>query len=314
MTTVDVARDLDRLRAALQEPRLTYFGFSYGSLIGTQYAGLFPDKVRALVLDGPIDPTQTLEQRDEAQAVAFSQALDRFLADCASRLSCPFQNGGRTAAAFDALMAHIDATPLPATATGDPRLVGPGEAFTGVLASLYSRATWSVLAQGLALAQRGDGSILLLLADAYNERDADGTYSNSAAANNAVNCTDYVVPTDVGAYEALAPKLEKVAPRFGIVIAYSGLTCAFWPVHAKRDPGEITAAGAPPILIVGTTGDPATPYSWAINLARQLRSGVLVTRNGEGHTGYSDSECIRQIVDRYLVMLQVPVANTICES
>src|SRR4029079_7160934 len=135
--------------------------------------------------------------------------------------------------------------------------------------------------------------------DAYNERDMNGQYKNVAAANNAVNCLDYKVPTDVAAYDAMVDPLEKEAPRCGEAIAYSGLTCAFWPVHPTADPGKVTADGAPPILVVGTTGDPATPYQWAVNLAQELSSGVLLSRKGEGHTAYGDSQCIVDNVDRY---------------
>jgi len=314
MSTADAARDMDQIRAALGEEKLTYLGFSYGTFLGTVYAGLFPTRVRALALDGAIDPAQTFEQRNQVQAEGFERALTAFLDDCKARQTCQFYNNGRPAEAYDALMRQIDAKPLPATAIGDDRLVGPGEAFTGVLYSLYSRQSWPVLAQALALAQRGDGSILLVLADAYNERQPDGTYKNVAAANNAVNCLDYVVPTDVAAYDAMVPVLEKAAPRFGQAIAYSGLTCAFWSVRAAADPGVITAEGAPPILVVGTTGDPATPYEWAVNLARELASGVLLTREGEGHTAYGDSACIQDHVDRYLISLEVPPANTTCGS
>ncbi len=312
MTTVDVARDLDRIRAALGEKKLTYFGFSYGTFIGTTYAGLFPANIRALVLDGPIDPTQNLVDRSVAQAKGFSGALDRFFADCASRPSCGFYNNGHPAEAFDALMATIDAKPLPASFVPGGRIVGPGEAFIGVLTALYSRSTWPYLEQALNQAQNGDGSVLLLLADAYNERKADGTFSNSLAANNAVNCTDYLAPTDPQVYEDLAPKLEKDAPRFGEAVAYGGLSCAFWPVHAKADPGVISGAGSPPIVIVGTTGDPATPYSWATALNKQMVTSVLVTRKGEGHTGYADSACVQAAVDAYLVNLKVPAVGTTC--
>ena len=190
MATTDAARDMDQIRAALGEAKLTYLGFSYGTFLGTVYAGLFPTHIRALVLDGAIDPAQSFVQRNLVQAEGFERALNAYLDDCKARTSCQFYNNGKPAEAFDALMRQIDAKPLPATAIGDSRAVGPGEAFTGVLYSLYSRQSWPVLSQALALAQRGDGSILLVLADAYNERAPDGTYKNVAAANNAVNCHD----------------------------------------------------------------------------------------------------------------------------
>jgi pimeloyl-ACP methyl ester carboxylesterase len=313
MSTADAARDMDRIRIALGEEKLTYFGFSYGTFLGTVYAGLFPQNIRALVLDGAIDPLATFEQRNATQAEGFSRALNAFFDSCKADQSCAFYNNGDPAGAFDKLMAKIDQQPLPAIAIPDDRTIGPGEAFTGVLFALYSKSSWPYLEQGLALAQLGDGSVLLVMADAYNERDQAGTYKNVAAANNAVNCLDYKVPTDVAAYDAMVDPLEKEAPRFGEAIAYSGLTCAFWPVHPTTDPGKITADGAPPILVVGTTGDPATPYEWAQALSKELSSGVLLTRKGEGHTAYGDSACIQQAVDTYLITLKTPPANTVCD-
>ena len=313
MTTVDVAKDLDRIREALGEGKLNYLGFSYGTFIGSTYAGLFPHNIRALVLDGPIDPTQTLVERSVAQAEGFSGALDRFFADCAARPTCAFYNDGHPAEAFDKLMASIDANPIPASFVPGNRMVGPGEAFIGMLTALYSRSTWPYLEQALKMAQNGDGSVLLQLADAYNERNADGQYSNESAVNNAVNCSDYAAPTDVATYEDLATKVEKLAPRFGAAVAYSGLTCAFWPIHPKTDPGAIAAPDAPPIVIVATTGDPATPYSWGQALAKQMKTSVLLTRVGEGHTAYGDSVCIQNNVDQYLISLKVPAAGTTCK-
>jgi pimeloyl-ACP methyl ester carboxylesterase len=313
MSTADAAKDMDRIRAALGEQKLSYFGFSYGTFLGTTYAGLFPQNVRALVLDGAIDPNITGDELSREQAIGFENALKAFLDDCASNPSCAFYNNGNPGAALDELMKQIDAKSIPSIAIPDSRLVGPGEAFTGVLEAMYSKQLWPVLAQGLALAQQGDGAVLLALSDSYNERDQSGQYSNLAAVNNAVNCLDYKSPMDVGAYTQQATELEKVSPHFGEAIAYLGLTCAFWPVHATRDPGIITAAGSPPILVVGTTGDPATPYVWAQNLAKELQNGVLLTRKGEGHTAYGDSTCIQNHVDQYLITLQTPPANTVCD-
>ena len=313
MTTVDAAKDMDLIRQALGDAKLTYLGFSYGTFLGSTYANLFPDRVRAFVLDGAIDPTLSFVDRTVQQAEGFAGAFSRFLAYCASRPTCQFYNGGHPQAAYDALVAQIDRAPLPARATGDPRPVGPGEAFTAVVAALYDQSSWPVLAQGLALAQRGDGSILLLLADAYNERHPDGTYTNIFAANAAVNCADYTAPTDVATYEQLAPRVEALAPRFGEAVVYGSIGCAFWPLHPTRDPVAPTAKGAPPILVVGTTGDPATPYEWAVKLAKELDSGVLLTRKGEGHTAYGGkSVCIDTTVDAYLISLSVPSAGTVC--
>ena len=312
MTTIDAAKDMDQIRIALGDPKLTYLGFSYGTFLGSTYANLYPDRVRALVLDGAVDATLPFAAGLSAQAQGFAGALSRFLADCASRPSCPFYNGGRPGPAYDALMARIDGAPLPALALGDPRAVGPGEALTGVIAALYDQTAWPILARGLALAQAGDGSLLLELADSYSERGPDGTYSNIAAANTAVNCADFSAPTDLATYDALARKLGALIPRFGEAAVYLSLDCAFWPFHPSHDPVVPVARGAPPILVIGTTGDPATPYAWAVKLAQELSSGVLLTRTGEGHTAYGKSACIDGLVDAYLLTLAVPNTGTVC--
>ena len=314
MTTIDAAKDLEQIRIALGEPKLTYLGFSYGTFLGSTYANLYPGHVRAFVLDGAVDATLPFATSIAGQAQGFAGAFSRFLADCASRPSCAFYNNGRPGPAYDALMTRITQSPLPATAMGDPRPVGEGEALTGVITALYDQTAWPILAQGLALAQTGDGSILLELADTYYERNADGTYANISSANAAVNCADSVVPTNIATYEALARQLSAQNPRFGAAAVYSSLDCAFWPFHPSHDPVAPVATGAPPILVVGTTGDPATPYAWAQKLAKELSSGVLLTRTGEGHTAYGKSACIDGLVDAYLLTLAVPAAGTVCPS
>jgi pimeloyl-ACP methyl ester carboxylesterase len=301
MSTIDAAKDLEQIRLALGDPKLTYLGFSYGTFLGSTYADLYPDRVRALV-----------EALVEAQAQSFADAFSRFLADCASQPACPFYNGGQPGPVYDALMVRIDAAPLPAPALGDARQVGPGEALTGVVAALYDRSAWPTLARALALAQDGDGSLLLELADRLNQRGPDGTYPNFSAANTAVTCADFTAATDPATYDALARELGSRIPRFGEAAVYLGLYCAFWPFHPSHDPVAPVATGAPPILVIGTTGDPATPYAWAVKLAQELTSGVLLTRKGEGHTAYGRSSCVTGLVDTYLLTLAIPEAGTVC--
>lgn len=313
MSTLDAAKDMDRIRAALGDARLTYLGFSYGTFLGSTYANLYPTRVRAFVLDGALDPTLSFTDSLAAQAESFEGALSRFLAACAQSPLCAFANGGQPQAAFTSLMSRIDQAPLPALRSGDPRPVGPGETLTAIAAGLYDQTSWPILAQGLAAAQSGDGSILLAMADAYDQRAPDGTFTNIAAANTAVTCADSIVPTSVATYERLAQMLEGRAPWFGASEAYSGLQCAFWPFHPSYGPVVPRARGAPPILVIGTTGDPATPYAWAVKLAGDLESGVLLTRVGEGHTAYGGkSACIDAAVDSYLISLVVPTAGTVC--
>ena len=312
LSTDAVARDLDVIRAAVGDERLTYLGFSYGTLIGSIYADLFPTHIRAMALDGAIDPALDLEQFRFGQAKGFEKALQGFFEDCAARTSCDFHENGRTAHAFNSLMASIDAKPLRATLLEDPRLVGPGIAWYSVLAALYDRESWSTLARTLALAKDGDGSLMLLIADPFRGRKPNGSYSNLQDAYTANTCLDFQAPTDVTVYTAWARKLQASAPHFAELIAYNDLVCAFWPIPAERTPAAVRAEGAPPIVVVGSTGDPATPYAWAVALSKELDSGVLVTRKGEGHTGYHASSCVQGAIDAYLVDLKVPKNGLIC--
>ncbi len=313
LSTAAVAHDLDTLRAAVGDEKLSYLGFSYGTLIGSSYAEQFPDHIRAMALDGAIDPALDLEGLRGGQAKAFDDALLAFLKDCAARPSCDFNHGGKSVKAFDALMARIDAKPLPARLIGDRRKVGSGNAWYAVLAALYNKASWPTLARTLELADRGDGSLMLLIADPYRGRKPNGSYSNQQDAYSANICLDYPAPTDVKAYTRWATKFDGTAPRFAAMIAYNDLVCAFWPVPAERVPHKVSAPGAPPIVVVGSTGDPATPYAWAVALAKELQSGVLVTREGQGHTGYDASNCVQKAVNAYLLDLKVPRDGLRCD-
>jgi pimeloyl-ACP methyl ester carboxylesterase len=313
LSTDAVARDLDLIRQAIGDTKLSYLGFSYGTLIGSLYAERFPDRIRAMVLDGAMDPALDLEHLRFGQAEGFEKELTAFLEDCSAKKGCAFHAKGKTAAAFDALMASIDVTPLPARFDRERRRVGPSVASYAVLAALYDRESWPVLATSLDLARRGDGSLLLQISDPYQGRKPNGSYSNQHDAYTANICLDFAAPTDVGTYTAWAQRLKKAAPHFAGLIAYNDLACAFWPVPAERTPAPVTAAGAPPIVVVGTTGDPATPYAWAEALAGELDSGVLVTREGDGHTAYFVSSCVQRAVDAYLLGLTVPKAGLTCQ-
>ncbi|MBV8507839.1 MAG: alpha/beta hydrolase, partial [Alphaproteobacteria bacterium] len=202
---------------------------------------------------------------------------------------------------FDALVASTRAHPLPAGG----RTLGPGEALTGILGPLYARSTWPALATALAAAQRGDGGPLLAQNDAYVMRHPDGTYGNEEVANTAINCLDHPVPP-LAQLPALAAQAARSAPYFGPPILWGAVVCDVWPVSATHAPAPLRAPGAPPILVVGSTGDPVTRYQWAVSLAGELGSGVLVTRHGEGHAAYPFSPCVRAGVDAYLVSLTLP--------
>jgi pimeloyl-ACP methyl ester carboxylesterase len=310
VSTVDAARDLDVLRAALGDAQLTYLGFSYGSLLGATYANLFPTHVRAMVLDGVLDPALPTLTEIAQQSVALDAQLQQFFTACANS-SCPWRPGNDPTAAVEALVARVRANPLPARGTS--RQVGPAAVLWGTAAALYWPAMWGQLAQALQAAGRGDGTGFLALYDGYTGRRSNGSYSNIFEANAAVNCLDSpAVP--LGAIQADAPVVEAAAPVFGLLDLYGAVECSVWPLQATGMIGPLRASGSPPIVVVGSTGDPVTPYSWSQALAAQLTHGVLLTRVGDGHTGYGSSSCIRTQVDRYLITLAAPAPGTRCPS
>ena len=313
LSTEAVARDLDLIRGAVGDDKLTYLGFSYGTLIGVTYADHFPDRIRAMVLDGAVDPSLDLEHFRSDQGRGFEGALKRFLADCAKRADCAFHEGGKSASAFDALMTSLDRKAIPAPRTGDPRLVGPGLAWSAVLGSLYSESYWPILEIALAQAKDGDGSLMLAISDPFRGRKPNGSYSNLQDAYVGNTCLDYPAPTDVKVFTGWASDLSETAPHFAELVAYNDLVCAFWSVPAQGTPRVIAAAGSPTIVVVGTTGDPATPYHWSEALTKQLDAAVLITREGEGHTGYADSTCVQDAVDDYLIELTVPNEGLTCD-
>lgn len=311
VSTVAAAEDMDRVRAALGDEKLTYLGYSYGTSIGAAYLQTFPTHVRAMVLDGALDPADRWDQVLAGQAKGFDGALQAFLDDCAQTRCAFAQAVGDVDVGFDALSARIDGSPLPV----DGREVGPGELSLGVGGGLYDREYgWPTLARALADGQRGDGAALLAMADSYTDRGPDG-YGPLLEANVAVNCLDRPWPSDVEPYAELAASLKESAPRFGESIALSGLGCAGWPVPPASTPAPVSGDGSPPIVVIGTTGDPATPYSWARDLAAELTGGVLLTHVGDGHTVYrlGAPSCILDPVNTYLLTGEAPEPAT-CAS
>ena len=316
VSTQDAARDLDVLRAALGEPRLTFLGKSYGTYLGAWYAQLFPRKVRALVLDGAVDPATPGVQADLVQAEGFQVAFGSFTAWCLARPGCPVRTGpattaGQAAARLRALLVRADSRPL-ASRLGTGQVADGALLLNGVAAGLYSKPAWPVLRTGLAGAFGGDGTVLLELANLLLERNPNGTYSNLVDADTAISCLDRPWPRSLPAWQASAAAAARAAPLFGAPIVWGNLPCAYWPVPSDPLPA-LTAKGAPPILVVGTTRDPATPYRWARALAGDLSSGVLLGRDGDGHTAYGQgSACVDTIVTDYLTGLKVPRSGTVC--
>ncbi|HET7530841.1 MAG TPA: alpha/beta hydrolase [Mycobacteriales bacterium] len=302
--TLDAARDMDVLRAALGDRKLTYYGASYGTYMGAKYAQLFPRRIRAMVLDGALDPSQPTIAENRVQAIGFETDLRDFLASCADSGHCPLGSTPESAEqGLDELAARIDREPL----SVGSRSLGPGEFFEGLALGLYSPSYWGGLQAALGQAKDGSGGYLLQFSDALTERHDDGSYSNLVESNLAINCIDRPSPRDVATFDAAARSFAKFSPHFGAAIAYGSLPCAFWRVPAVEQAHAVSAPGAPPIVVIGTTRDPATPYVWAKALARQLSSGVLVTYDGDGHTAYQrGNACISNAVNRYLTDRVVP--------
>ncbi len=310
--TESAARDLDLLRAVLGDNELNYLGFSYGTSLGATYAELYPDKVGRLVLDGAVDPAASSVDVSKAQAVGFEGALVAYLESCLSGSDCPFD--GTVDDAVDEvgrLLASVDESPLRGS---DGRMVDADTLFTAIIYPLYSPDSWPYLSEMLAATMFGDGDAALAFADGYNGREADGTYlDNSKEAFSAINCLDYPSETDVDVMREDAADITEAAPTFGPYMSYDDIACNTWPHEATREPAEIHAEGAAPIMVVGTTGDPATPYEWSVALADQLESGVLVTYEGEGHTAYNKSNtCVSGAVESYLIDGTVPSADVKC--
>jgi pimeloyl-ACP methyl ester carboxylesterase len=309
LSTANNARDMDRLRAALGQSKLTYYGLSYGTYLGTVYAEMFPKRVRAMVLDGALDPSLDTPTLEAQQAAGFETDLHQFFAWCARNSSCRSGFATTPARAYAALMARFKrGLVLPGQG------VNYGVALLGVIATLYSKESWPFLGQALAFGTRGNGTDLAAAAYSYAGANRDGSFSNLLSANIATNCLDHPAPTTTPAYTALASRLSKSAPDFGAAEAWGTLPCAFWPARPQARPAAAHAPGAPPILVVGSTGDPATPYAWAKALAKQLPHAMLLTRTGPGHTAYRQSACIRRWADRYLQTLRMPPAGTVCPS
>ncbi|PPL19402.1 alpha/beta hydrolase [Microterricola pindariensis] len=310
--TESAARDLDLLRAVLGDSELYYLGYSYGTFLGAVYAELFPGKVGRLVLDGALDPAASNFEVTKVQAVGFENALRAYLKDCLSATSCPFEGTvDQGMATIGALLQSVDASPIRAE---DGRELGSNALLTAIIYPLYDANAWGMLSDMLESVMHGDAQLAFQFADGYNGRNPDGSYSdNSTEAFMAINCMDYSYNADPASMREQAAEIAAAAPVIGAYMSYGDIGCANWPYAFQGERGPINAEGAPPILVIGTTNDPATPYVWAEALADQLDSGVLVTYQGEGHTAYNKSNsCIANTVDDYLIAGTVPAADPRC--
>jgi len=312
MSTKEAARDMDILRAALGERKLNYLGASYGTFLGATYADLFPGHVGRFVLDGAIDPSLSNEQLSLAQAHGFETALRAYVQDCVDSGGC-FLGGNvdEGVGRIQAFLGQVEKQPLP---TGESRQLTEGLAMLGIWMPLYVKDYWEQLSSALQQAMNDQkGSQLLGLADLYTSRGPSGYTDNSMEALYAVNCLDhddYIATSEVPAHFA---QFVGASPTFGRAFAFGLSTCSQWPVQSGQHTVALHAPGAPPIVVIGTTRDPATPLAWAQALADQLESGQLITRDGDGHTGFQrGNSCVDEAVEGWLVRGTVPPADLKC--
>jgi pimeloyl-ACP methyl ester carboxylesterase len=310
----DTARDLDVMRAALGDDRLNWLGFSYGTFLGTLYAEQFPENVGRFVLDGAVDPSLDIMQISKGQSRGFQLAMTRFARDCARRSSCPWRGSpDRVLRGIERLLVQIDREPLPSH-SGRPLV--QAEAINAVFYAMYSPSAWPLLRTALKQATLGDGMGLQTIADYSADRTGPHTYAtNMASAFPAIACWDSdPAPGIDGLRKAAADWSARVAvPEMARAMSWGNAACSQWFGHGDRAPGPASTTTTAPIIVIGTTYDPATPYSWARALTRQLPTATLLTYRGDGHTAYGGaSRCIDEAVDRYLVSGQVPEAGTVC--
>lgn len=312
--TVSAAHDLDLMRHLLGDEQLNYLGFSYGTKLGATYAALYPDRVGRMVLDGAIDPRVSEEEQLIAQAAGFELAFTNYVTDCLSRSDCPLSGSVDQALGQVAQLLRQLETDTLGTDLGRPLTLSGG--FTGIIAALYSTANWQYLTQGLTEAFDGDGTTLLFLADFYNDRSQSGSYeSNLIEANIAINCADGRFSRDPAVVEQTNAALIDAAPLFGRYFQNPQVSCSGWVEPRAVPTLDYSLELGNPILVLGTTGDPATPYQQAVALAELMSGATLITYQGDGHTVYAGiSDCVDELVDAYLIDGEIPAGDSVCSS
>ncbi|HIG24488.1 MAG TPA: alpha/beta hydrolase [Acidimicrobiia bacterium] len=309
--TNNAARDIDEMRIALGVEQITYLGYSYGTRLGAVYAGLFPDRVRAMVLDGPLDPAEQLTKFSSVQGDGFESAWSRFAADCRADAACALNEFGGPEAAFFAADALLEEQNF---LVGEGRELSRAEFVFGVGVALYSPQSWPDLVEGVVeVLEERQGNIFQGLVDDMIGRQPDGSYDNSNAANLLINCADDPGrPSQEEIVEANGA-LASTLPHFGPV--FRGTTGCFG-VPAAVDPLlSMPTDMAVPALVIAMEGDPATPMAWAEGLRAAVGDAVLITTDGDGHGAFlSNSECVTEVVFAYLYLLVVPVDGWSCEE
>ncbi|MFG2644424.1 alpha/beta hydrolase [Streptomyces sp. NPDC048370] len=314
--TENAARDMDLMRQVLGDDKLHYFGISYGTELGGVYAHMFPKNVGRALFDAVVDPNAGTEAGALGQAKGFQLALDNFAKDCVARGDeCTLP--GSTVAEIEGfivdLLAELDKKPI--AGIGDRKLTET-QATNGIAQTLYSKEFWQYLEQGLDDADGGEGGLLLTFSDSMNGRDPNGSYSNIQAANAAINCVDFKERYTLGQAKERLPEFRKTSAVFGNYMGWALSGCSQWPVPGTWEHPDVSAPGSAPILVLGTTGDPATPYEGTRAMVEALGDGVGVelTYEGEGHGAYNaGNACVQALVDNYFLDGKVPASGTVCK-
>ena len=314
-STLNSARDLEILRSALGDEKLNFLGKSYGTYLGTLFAKLFPDKVGRFVLDGAVDPNSNNSEAVLGQAIGFESALNAFISNCLISSSCALTGDLRSARLqINELLAKTAITPLESKSG---REVTEGLVLLGIASALYDSETdWPILRAAFNESKLGNGESFLLLADQYAGRQENGKYlSNENDALQVISCLDQNEIETVSTFKKDAVELADKAPIFGPYLAYAGLACRYFPNLSSVEQVKIKSLKTTPILIVGTTRDPATPYKWAQSLAKIFEDSILITLDGDGHTGHGrGSTCVDSAVDRYLLTGFTPKSALFCSE
>jgi pimeloyl-ACP methyl ester carboxylesterase len=321
-STAEAARDMDILRAALGDKKINYFGKSYGTYLGTLYAQFFPEKVGRMVLDGAVDPNISILEQNISQAKGFDEALNAFLADCANQDDCPLPaNPQEATAEIITIFTKSAVNPLPrkTKVENDDRVATESLIVLGTASALYDDVDgWPKLRTAFLEAQRGFGDTFLDLADQYTGRSSDGTYdANELDSGAIIDCLDWPDTRSIEKTKSDAKLFSDVAPIFGPYLAYTNISCKYLTPPEKdkftRTVNNITSIKAAPIIVIGTTRDPATPYDWAVGLHKIFKTSKLISLDADGHTGQGrGSACVDDAVDAYLLQSKTPKENLTC--